>query len=127
MISDSNGKYSPELFGKYKDLLLEAGSNGPVLVHCASAKRVGKFTGRYMEMLSVHFGKKSRCFENVHIMLTYGIFLTLAEKKNLSSNVEISQKLKLNAILSMKFYFDRFSKKNATLISVIDCKRNIFK
>lgn len=44
---DSNGKYSPELFGKYKDMLLEAGRNGPVLVHCASAKRVA-----YMSVLA---------------------------------------------------------------------------
>jgi len=31
------------LFGKYKDQLLEIGRQGPVLVHCASGKRVGKY------------------------------------------------------------------------------------
>lgn len=37
---DSEGKFSAELFGQYKDKLLEIGKQGPVLVHCASGKRV---------------------------------------------------------------------------------------
>ncbi|XP_076080801.1 uncharacterized protein LOC143051768 [Mytilus galloprovincialis] len=37
---ESTGKYSKELFAKYKDKLLEIGKQGPVLVHCASGKRV---------------------------------------------------------------------------------------
>ncbi|XP_021362352.1 uncharacterized protein LOC110456117 isoform X1 [Mizuhopecten yessoensis] len=41
----SGGKFSPELFGKYKDKLLEIGRTGePVLVHCASAHRVAYMT-----------------------------------------------------------------------------------
>ncbi|XP_033745050.1 uncharacterized protein LOC117330705 isoform X2 [Pecten maximus] len=41
----SSGKFSPELFGKYKDKLLEIGRTGePVLVHCASAHRVAYMT-----------------------------------------------------------------------------------
>ncbi|XP_069142052.1 uncharacterized protein [Argopecten irradians] len=41
----SGGKFSPELFGKYKDKLLEIGRTGePVLVHCASATRVAYMT-----------------------------------------------------------------------------------
>ncbi|KAK3101650.1 hypothetical protein FSP39_005201 [Pinctada imbricata] len=43
----TDGTYSPELFGKYKDQLLELGKKGPVLVHCASAKRVA-----YMSVLA---------------------------------------------------------------------------
>ncbi|XP_060064661.1 uncharacterized protein LOC132545013 isoform X2 [Ylistrum balloti] len=41
----SGGKFSPELFGKYKDKLLEIGRTGePILVHCASAHRVAYMT-----------------------------------------------------------------------------------
>lgn len=37
---DSEVIYDKEVFGQYKDKLLEIGRQGPVLIHCASGKRV---------------------------------------------------------------------------------------
>ncbi|KAJ8302208.1 hypothetical protein KUTeg_021195 [Tegillarca granosa] len=37
---DPEGEFSAELFEQYKDKLLEIGKKGPVLLHCASGKRV---------------------------------------------------------------------------------------
>jgi len=37
-----NTTFSSSLFNKVRDTLLEAGQDGPVLLHCGDGRRVGK-------------------------------------------------------------------------------------
>lgn len=42
MFAAPNTNFSSKLFHQVRDTLLEAGQNGPVLLHCGDGRRVGR-------------------------------------------------------------------------------------